>query len=171
MGSHVLEINIAVLTNPDFISIRRNKMSNLETSTRFADLLKSGDLKELQALMADDFRAKGATRELTKQQALGYLQMFFAAFPDHRFNFVDFNKEEEDLITCTGQETGTHLGVLDLKPFGIPVFLPPTGKSFKLSKSIYTFRVASDKVTCYSEEAVKGGGLAGILEQLGVKLS
>jgi predicted ester cyclase len=144
-------------------------MSNIEVAKRFADLLESRDVKGLQALLADDFRAKGATRELTKQQALGYLQIFFAAFPDHSFGFADF-EEKGDLLNCTGQETGTHKGVLDLNPFGIPISLPPTGKSFKLPKSIYTFRVARDKITFYGEEAVQGSGLAGILEQLGIKI-
>ena len=143
-------------------------MANLETAKRAADLLESRDLKGLQALLADDFRAKGATRELTKQQTLGYLQIFFTAFPDHNFNFIDF-EEKEGSIYCTGQETGTHKGVLDLNPFGMPVLLPPTEKSFKLPKSVFTFRVVGDKVTYYSEEAVMGGGLAGILEKLGGK--
>jgi hypothetical protein len=145
-------------------------MSNLEVAKRFADLLETGDLKGLQPLLADDFKAKGATRELNKQQALGYLQIFFTAFPDHRFSFTDF-EEKEELIQCTGQETGTHQGTLDLNPLGMPVSLPPTGKSFKLPKRIYSFRVAGDKVTDYIEEAVQGGGLAGILEQLEVKLA
>jgi hypothetical protein len=144
-------------------------MSNLEVAKRFASLLESGDVNGLQALLADDFQAKGATRELTKQQALGYLQIFFAAFPDHSFGFADF-EDKEDLVNCTGQETGTHKGALDLNPFGIPISLPPTGKCFKLPKSVYTFRVAGDRVTFYGEEAVQGGGLVGILEQLGVKL-
>ena len=144
-------------------------MSNLEVAKRFADLLESGDVKGLQILLADDFRAKGATAELTKQQAIGYLQIFFTAFPDHSFGFADF-EEKGDLVNCTGQETGTHKGVLNLNPFGIPISLPPTGKSFNLPKSVFTFRVVGDKVTYYGEEAVKGGGLAGILEQLGVKL-
>ena len=144
-------------------------MSNLETAKKAADLLETGDLKGLQALLADDFRAKGATRELTKGQALGYLQLFFTAFPDHRFGFADF-EEKGDLIQCTGQETGTHTGVLDLNPLGRPISLPPTGKSFKLPKCVFTFRVAGDQVTFYGEETVTGGGLAGILEQLGMKL-
>lgn len=143
-------------------------MSNLETARRAADLLESGDLNGLRTILSDDFKAKGATRELTKQQTLGYLQMFFTAFPDHRFNFTDF-EEKEGAIYCTGQETGTHQGVLDLKPFGMPISLSPTGKSFKLPKSVFTFRMAGDKVSYYSEETVKGGGLAGILDQLGVK--
>ena len=144
-------------------------MSNLEVAQRFANLLESGDVKGLQALLADDFQAKGGTRELTKQQALGYLQIFFAAFPDHTFGFADF-EEKGDLVKCTGQETGSHKGALDLNPFGIPISLPPTGKSFKLPKITYTFRVAGDKVNFYGEEEVQGGGLAGILAQLGVKL-
>ncbi len=145
-------------------------MSNLETVKRAADLLESRDLMGLQALLADDFKAKGATLEFTKQQTLGYLQIFFTAFPDHRFRFTNF-EEKEGLIYCTGQETGTHRGILDLNPFGMPISLPPTGKSFELPTSVFTFRVAGDKVTYYSEEAVKGGGLAGILAQLGIKLA
>jgi predicted ester cyclase len=144
-------------------------MSNLEIAKRAADLLDSMDLKGLQALLADDFRAKGATLDLTKQQTLGGLHILFTAFPDHSFNFADF-EEEGDLISCTGQETGTHHGILDLKPLGMSVSLPPTGKTFKLPISVFTFRVAGEKVTHYSEESVKGGGLVGILEQLGVKL-
>ena len=144
-------------------------MSNLEVAKKFADLLESKDVQGVQALLADDFRAKGATIELTKQQTLGYLQIFFTAFPDHRFGFADF-EEKEGVIYCTGQETGNHKGVLDLKPLGMPLSLPPTGKSFKLPKSVFTFRVAGDTVSYFSEEAGKGGGLAGILEQLGVKL-
>jgi hypothetical protein len=148
---------------------RRKEMSNLETAKRMADLLESKDLKGLQVFLADDFRAKGGTLELAKQQALGYLQIFFTAFPDHRFGFTDF-EEKGDLVSCTGQETGTHTGFLDLKPLGMPVSLPPTGRSFKLPKSVYTFRLVGGKFTYFSEEAVPGGGLAGILEQLGVKL-
>lgn len=144
-------------------------MRSLEIAKRAADMLESRDLKGLQAILADDFRAKGATMELTKQQILGYLQIFFVAFPDHHFGFADF-EEKGDLIYCTGQEKGTHKGILDLNPFGMLISLPPTGKSFKLPKSVFTFRVAGDKVTYYSEETMKGGGLAGILEQLGVKL-
>jgi len=65
-------------------------MSNLEVAKRFANLLESKDVKGLQVLLADDFRAKGGTLELAKQQALGYLQIFFTAFPDHSFGFADF---------------------------------------------------------------------------------
>jgi hypothetical protein len=121
-------------------------MSNLEIAKSAADLLESRHLKGLQALLADDFKARGAMLELTQQQTLGYLQIFFTAFPDHRFGFTDF-EEKVGSIYCTGQETGTHQGILDLNLFGMPLSLPPTGKSFKLPKSVFTFRVAGEKVT------------------------
>lgn len=144
-------------------------MSNLDVAKRAAALLEARDSKGFQSLMADDFVAKGPTLELTKQQVLSYLQIMFTAFPNHSFDFADF-KESGDSIQCTSSETGTHTGVLDLNPLGISVSLPPTGKSFKMPKGVITFRVAEDKLTYYGEEAVKGGGLAGLLEQLGVKL-
>ncbi len=74
------------------------------------------------------------------------------------------------MIYCTGHETGTHKGVLDLNPLGMPISLPSTGKSFKLPKSVFTFRAANDKLIYFGEESAEGGGLAGILAQLGVKL-
>ena len=147
-------------------------MSDYEIAKRAADLLEARDLKGFQALLADDFRAKGGTLELNKQQSLGYFQMFFTAFPDHSFGFANFETGEMDgWISCTAQETGTHKGVLDLHPFGKPISLPPTGRSFKLPQCVFTFRVAGDKVTYISESTGEGGGLAGILEQLEVKLS
>jgi hypothetical protein len=73
---------------------RRKEMSNLEIAKRAAHMLETRDLQGLQASLADDFKAKGATLELTKPQALGYLQIFFTAFPDHRFGFTDFEDKE-----------------------------------------------------------------------------
>ena len=144
-------------------------MNNIETAKKVANLLESKDMKALQTLLANNFRAKGGTLELNKQQTLEYLQIFFMAFPDHRFDFMDFEKKG-DMVYCIGQETGTHQGILDLNPLGMPVSLPPTGKTFKLPKSVFTFRVVGGKVTYFGEETVEGGGLKGILEHLGVNL-
>lgn len=145
-------------------------MGNLETAKMMADLLESRDLQNLQVLLSEDFKAKGASSELNKGQTLGFLKTLFTAFPDHRFGFEDF-EEKDNLVHCSGLETGTHQGVLDLKPFGMPITLDPTWRSFILPKCAYTFRVSGDKVTYYTEEAVHGGGMKGILEQLGIKPS
>jgi ketosteroid isomerase-like protein len=144
-------------------------MSNLEIAMRFFEFLECRDLAGLETLLADDFAAKGPTMELTKQQALAYLQLLFTAFPDHRFGLADY-EEEGELIHCTTHESGTHQGILDLKAFGLPVALPPTNKPFRLPGGRLTIRVADGKIAYFGEEATEGGGLAGILDQLGVRL-
>lgn len=145
-------------------------MSNIDIAKRFAELMEVKDLNGLQEIMGDAFTAKGPTMELNKQQVVGYLKILFTAFPDISFGLTDF-EEKGDLICCDSHEKGTHSGVLDLNPFGMPISLPPTGKTFTLPKGDFTFRVANDKIAYFSEEVADGGGLAGILAQLGVKLS
>lgn len=141
-------------------------MSNLEIAQKVSEALESRDVAGLQALLPDDFVAKGPSFELNKPQTLGYLQIMFTAFPDHRFGLTNF-REEGKVIYCTAHERGTHTGVLDLKPLGMSVSLPPTGKSFALPDFTITMRVAENRVAYFAEEDVPGGGMAGILAQLG----
>ena len=145
-------------------------MSNIETAKRFAALVEAKDFNGLQAILADDFTAKGPSMELNKQQVVGYLKVLFTAFPDHSFGMTNF-EEKSDSVYCDSYEKGTHHGTLDLNPFGLPVTLPPTGKVFTLPKGRFAFRVADNRITYFHEEAIQGGGLAGILAQLGVKLA
>lgn len=146
-------------------------MSDIETAKRVADSLESKDLERLQDLLADDFVAKSPTMGLSKQQTFAFLQILFTAFPDYSFGLTDFREKGDLIYCCTSHEKGTHKGVLDLNPLGMPVLVPSTGKSFKLPESTYTFRVANDKVTSFIEEYGEDGGLGGILKQLGVKLA
>lgn len=142
-------------------------MNHIEVVKRFADLVETKDLNGLQDLLADDFTVKGPTLELNKQQMVGYLKMMFTAFPDISFGLTDF-EEKGDRIHCASHEQGTHTGILDLNPFGLPVSLPPTGRHYALPEGGFTFHVANDKVTYLSEE---GAGLKEVLAQLGVKLA
>jgi hypothetical protein len=144
-------------------------MAELEIAKRFADLLETKDLNGLQELIADGFTAKGPTMELNKQQTIAYLKILYTAFPDLSFGLTDL-EEKGELIYYTSHEIGTHNGVLDLTPFGMPVSLPPSGKTFTLPEGGFTIHVADGKVVYFSEEPAEGGGLAGILAQLGVKL-
>jgi ketosteroid isomerase-like protein len=82
-------------------------MSDIETIKRFADLIETKDLNGLQAMLADDFTAKGPKMELNKQQIVGYLKILFTAFPDISFGLTEF-EEKDDLIYCASHEKGTH---------------------------------------------------------------
>jgi hypothetical protein len=102
---------------------------------------------------------------LGKQQAIGFLRVLFTAFPDHSFGFSELKIDAGEGV-CTGVESGTHRGVLDLTSFGLPVCLAPTGRLVRLPPSKFTFQVEGDEVTAFAEEVGEGGGLAGILAHL-----
>ena len=144
-------------------------MNKIEIAKKFASLLKSRDWSGLRDLLADKFTARGPTLALNKEQLISYLQILITAFPDMEFGLADF-EEKDGLMVSRGREKGTHTGMLDLRPLGIEVSLPPTGKTFELPETLYLIGVADGKVVYYGEEEVKGGGLAGLLSQLEVNL-
>ncbi len=143
--------------------------SHSETIQAFLRALESGEVDNLADLLSDDFTAAGPTVELDKQQTLSYIRVIYAAFPDFAFNFGDI-EEEGNSIWVSGQEAGTHTGTLDLNSFGIPVTLPPTGKAFSLPASTWEFAASGGKITRMQEHITEGGGMRGILAQLGVNL-
>ena len=145
-------------------------MSNLQIAEKCANLLETKDLNGLRDVLAENFSTEGPTAELNKQQAISYLGTLFTAFPDMTFGFIYF-EEKQYLVTCDIHQKGTHTGVLDLTPFGLPVSLHPTGKTFDLSVGGFVFGVENEKIIFFSESIREGGGLAGILAQLGVKIS
>ncbi len=144
-------------------------MKNLETAQKFASLLNARDWNELHDLLAENFTARGPTLALNREQIIHYLQILITAFPDMEFGLTNF-EEKDGLMVSKGREKGTHTGRLDLHPLGIEVSLPPTGKTFELPETIYMIGAAGGKVIYYGEEEVAGGGLAGLLAQLGVEV-
>jgi len=144
-------------------------MSKMETAKKFASLLDSRDWGDLRDLIADNFTARGPTLALNKEQMVSYLQILITAFPDMEFGLTDF-EEKDGLMVSKGRERGTHTGMLDLRPLGIDVSLPATGKKFELPETVFLLGVADGKVIYYGEEDVEGGGLTGLLAQLGVNL-
>jgi hypothetical protein len=145
-------------------------VSELDVVKSFMGLIESKDLQGLEDILADDFSAKGPTMQLNKGQGVAYFNLLFTAFPDISYGVPEY-EQKGDLIFCTIHEKGTHTGTLDLKPFGMPVTLAPTGKRFALPEGKLVFRVEGDKISSLSEQAVVGGGLAGVLAQLGVKIA
>jgi predicted ester cyclase len=143
-------------------------VGNIDVAKRFTDALEARDLDLAGAMMADEFKAIGPSLHLTKPQTMAYLQRLFTAFPDYSFNFEGL-EQAGDHVHCYAHERGTHLGTLDLNTFGMPLVVAATGKSFHLPKSAFTFQADCEKVTSFKEEVQQGGGLAGMLAQLGVK--
>jgi predicted ester cyclase len=129
----------------------------------------SGDIAKYQTLLADDMVFAGPVpKPLSKQEFIGLQTALISAFPDWKFNASDF-KENGDQVVVMVQITGTQTKELSLPMPGLPK-IPPTGKHVSLPKEPTTFTVKNGKITRLETSAVAGGGVMGILTQLGVSL-
>ncbi len=72
-----------------------------------------------------------------------------------------------DVVKISAELKGTHSGVLDLSPLGLGM-TPATNKSFATPLEHGKVTVKGDKVTSWFVEPIEGGGLMGILGQLGI---
>jgi hypothetical protein len=131
--------------------------------------LEAGDMQKLEELAADDMVFTGPTPQpLGKQQYIGFQTALKAAMPDWKLNASDY-KTSGDRVSATVEITGTHTNELKLPMPGIPT-VAATGNKLKLPKQTATFTVKGDKITLVDIAVEPGGGMDGILGQLGVSM-
>jgi predicted ester cyclase len=139
------------------------------------DLVKSG-LKSIEAadflhyreLYADNFILTGPVpKPLSRVEYIDLMRAVLKAFPDWKFNATNF-KQVRDHVTCNTHITGTHTGVLELPMLGISAH--PTKKHFASPEEMLTITVENSKITRVESGDVPGGGLMGILSQIGVQI-
>lgn len=139
-------------------------MTPKEVFKLYAAALDRGDLEAMAALIHDDFRLEGAGLDgIGKPEFLGAMKAQLAAFPDYSENPTDI-VEDGDLVRFVAHVRGTQRGT-----FALPGMAPiaPTGKQIKLPPEPAWVKVAGDRLLLYHVEAVPGGGIGGILSQLG----
>lgn len=142
-------------------------MSNLDLARKGLRAWEANDVATVTSLIADDFTLSGAVPQpLGKAEFLGFMHAMLAAFPDFKFNET-LTEEGADTVICTQHTTGTHTGTLALP--GMPP-VPATGKKVALpeEKQVFTFR--DGKFVKAHSDPVPGGGVMGMLAQLGVKM-
>jgi predicted ester cyclase len=129
----------------------------------------AGDFKKLESMLADDMVFAGPVPEpLGKREFLGVQMAMLAAMPDWKFNPTDW-KENGDVVTVNFQISGTQTGELSLPMPGLSK-LPPSGKKVSMPKEPSTFTVKNGKLARLDVASTPGGGVMGILSQLGVKM-
>jgi predicted ester cyclase len=145
-------------------------MSNIEKAKALYTALGRGDSATASTYMTDDFVVSGPTPQpLGKQEYLGLHEIMARAFPDWNFNISDV-VEEGDKITLTIAISGTHNGVFDLSPMGLPIpAIEPTGKKVQLPQEKPVLTVRNGKFSALYLPVVQGGGVPGFLSQLGVE--
>ncbi len=127
----------------------------------------SGDMSNAGQYMTDDFKFSGPVPEpVGKAEFLGLQGGLIRAIPDWRFNAKNF-KVQGNTVTFNVQITGTQTGTLDTHIPGMPA-VPPTDKRISLPQETITVTMRGDKIATFDVTPVPGGGVMGILQQIGV---
>jgi predicted ester cyclase len=127
----------------------------------------SGQTSKFSNSLTDDMVFAGPVPQpVGKREFVGLMTAMVAAMPDWKFNATDF-KENGNQVTLTFQITGTQTGELNLPMPGFQK-LPATGKHVSLPKEPTTVTVKDGKISRLEAAVVPGGGVMGVLAQLGV---
>ena len=131
--------------------------------------IESGDMDAVGSHLSDDFLFSGPVPEpIGFEPWSGMQKLMLAALPDWSFNLSDV-RVTGSVAHATHQITGTHTGNLDLSALGLPV-VPATGKAVKLPVEQADLTFEGSKVTRLHIEVPADGGVAAILQQLGVEM-
>lgn len=129
----------------------------------------AGDFGKLEGMVADDFAMTGPVpMPVGKREFIGLMMAMLKAMPDWKFNATDF-KENGDQVTVPLRITGTHTGELQLPMPGMPA-IAATGTKVSLPAEPSTFTVKNGKLSKLEVASTPGGGVMGILSQLGVDM-
>jgi predicted ester cyclase len=134
----------------------------------FFSLIEQRDWARLDGLLHERFRATGPTSAALDRD--GFVAMHAAlgtAIKDWRFN-VSAVVPDGDRVVATIRITGTHTGLLDLPMVGLRN-VPPTNLAIHLPEERPSFAFRDGLISEMAFKTPTGGGLPGILNQLGVR--
>jgi ketosteroid isomerase-like protein len=139
-------------------------MNPIEIVKKLDQEISGGDLGRAGEYMADGFRFVGVqAAPLGKSETLGVWAALRTALPDFNHNLRDL-REAGNIVYGVVEVTGTHKGTFTV-PHG-PA-LAATGRKFRNPAERVAITVRDGKVTEWAVEQVPGGGVAGVLGQLG----
>ena len=132
------------------------------------DSVQKADFEQARSLLSDDFQFIGPVPEPINRDAwLRMSRSLKKAFPDLDYRF-HVEGADGNIVRTTAKLKGTHTYDLDLSAMNMGV-IPATKKSVINPHERGKMTVRGGKVTAWVVESIAGGGLMGILGQLGVK--
>ena len=144
-------------------------MNSTEIVQTFITALQWGDMEVAVSRIADDFVFSGWTPQpLDKGEFLAMHSELKGAMPDYSFHLSNVQEGDEG-VEAFIQITGTQMRDLSLPTFGVPL-IRYTGIDVSLPQVRTNFSLADDKIKEMRVESVPGGGLTGLLQQIGTEL-
>jgi hypothetical protein len=142
-------------------------MNQREIVQALLDSVQRGDFEKAKSLLSNDFQFSGPVPEpINAETWLGINKNLKKAFPNLDYHF-HVDSADGDVTKISAELKGTHSGALDLSPIGLGV-TPATNKSFATPREHGKVTCKGDKVVSWTVDKIEGGGLMGILGQLGI---
>jgi predicted ester cyclase len=144
-------------------------MSNIDLVKATLAAFEAGDTAKAASMLADDMVFAGPVPQpIPKSEYVGLQSALIAAIPNWKFNLSDL-KEDGDKVMGKVHISGTHTQPLTLPALGIQA-LPPSGKHIQLPHEPITVTIKNGKATRIEAKVAPGGGVPGLLAQLGVNI-
>ena len=141
----------------------------IETVRTFMTALQSGDIELAARVASTDFIVSGLLpRPLSGSEFFALQAELLTAMPDFSYNLSDLQHSGGD-IQAFISINGTQTGELSLPMLGLQT-LPATGLAIDLPQARIVYQVEEEQIQAMEIEQVVGGGLSGLLQQIGAEL-
>jgi len=146
-----------------------------EIVTAFMEALETKEFDKAATNLSDIFQFSGSTPlPLNKDQFIRYSSDLAEGMPNLSYHFHDIQEVEEtlgegDRVRAAIQITGTHTNTFQIVPLGLPL-MPETNNSVSLPLEHWEYVVKGNTIASLRVEQVAGGGIAGMLQQLGIDI-
>jgi hypothetical protein len=144
-------------------------MENDKIVEEYFNAIERSDFAKAESYCTKDLKVTGVSPEpLSLTQFLGVHKAFNKGMPDFRFNYK-IGSVSQNIVETKVKLSGTHTKEI---PSPIPGVnnIPPTNKSVRMPEEKVRFTFKDNKISGIVLEKVAGGGLPGVLKQLGVEV-
>jgi predicted ester cyclase len=146
-----------------------------EIVTAFMEALERKEFDKAATYLSDNFQFSGSTPlPLNKDTFISYSSALATGMPNLSYHFHDLQEVVERLgegkrVRATIQIIGTHTNDFQILQLGFPP-IPATNKSVLLPEEHWEYAIKDNTIAFIRVEQVAGGGIAGIMEQLGIDI-
>jgi predicted ester cyclase len=146
-------------------------MSAEQVVRDFMDAFEKRGVDAAIPYLADDvtIRVDNPPQNGGKQEFIGQGWLIKESMPDYKWGAQSITSEG-NRVTVVSRWTGTHTGVFRLSALNPNApDIPPTGKKLAIADK-FIFTVDGDQITSMHIASPAGGGLVGMLAELGVQM-
>jgi hypothetical protein len=131
--------------------------------------MEKNDFTKAEYYASKDMKVTGpAPVPLGVKEFFGTMRALITGIPDWKFNYK-IGSESKNIVETKVKITGTHTRELPSPLPGVKN-IAATNKTVRMPEEKVTFKFDNGKIVNINVEKVEGGGIPGLLKQLGVEI-